>query len=741
MRKKFHSFQQIYSTDCGQTCIRMIANFYGLNIDYKYLCSLADYDRQGMSIFEIIRLLNTLNFDAVGVRLSLEQLEKLPLPAILFWNQAHYVVLYRIDITKGVFYIADPALGKARVKKEEFILKFCGNIEGRGSAIAIDPNDNFSTEGFPKNHAFKGLLTYLKGSIDGYRHRLGWIILMLIFILLTDLAFPFLFQTTIDKGIQGKDVGLIWLLAASQIAIFLGNYISNSFVDLILTKLGLKVGINMLNNYLDKLLHLPMNFYSRHSPADLVQRTDDQNRIKQFLMSMPTNVVLTILNLLIFSGIMVWYSPLIFFIFVILSVLNIGWMSLFLRFRREIDFPLAGKLGENRNNLFEIIGGIEEIKSSRAQEARISGWRLTQEHINNLTLKSAFLKIYQNGGNMLMVRVRDAVITGICAVLVTQDAMTIGIMMTVSYIAGYLAQPFSNIISSVNSVQDSIMAYQRLDGIIHCPSDERKDCKIQKVETLNLDHVTFKYPGATSPLVLNECSLQIEVGKSLAIVGESGCGKSTLLKLLTASYLPSTGKVSVNEYPLTDVEEDSFTSQFGIVMQNGTIYSTTILENIGFSDLNPDMDKVKEAARMACIDSFIESLPMGYNTRIGSSGLQLSGGQRQRIFIARALYRNPPILILDEATSSLDAITESRIMDNVFRYCKGRTLIIAAHRLSTVSNADKIVVMSNGKIAEEGTHSELMGYNGIYAGLIKKQIPQSEASDIYSQEISDARMT
>ena len=343
------------------------------------------------------------------------------------------------------------------------------------------------------------------------------------------------------------------------------------------------------------------------------------------------------------------------------------------------------------------------------------------------------MNIYQNGGNLLMVRVRDAVITGICAMMVVQDQMTIGVMMTVSYIAGYLAQPFSNIVSSVNTIQDSAIAYQRLDAIMSHEDNSAAVNGIDSVRSIEFERVAFKYPGAVSPMVLHDCSLKIPIGKSLAIVGRSGCGKSTLLKLLSGSYLPMAGKVIINDMPLPTVREDDYTSQLGFVVQNGTLYSASILENIGFSDEAPDRKKAKEAAALACIDDFIESLPMGYDTKIGTTGIQLSGGQAQRIFIARALYRNPPILILDEATSSLDAITEARIMENVFHFCKGRTLIVAAHRLSTVRNADRIVVIDNGAIVEEGNHAELMEHQGRYAELVKNQISRPAETTFYTK--------
>ncbi len=720
--KLFHSYQQLHSSDCGQTCIRMILRHYGIDIDYAYLCSLVDSDRQGLTISEIVRILEKLEFDAHPVRITIEQLHKMPLPSILFWKGNHYVILYKIDPKRDKYYIADPAKGKLKLNAEQIADGFINKQQEKGIAVALAPKDIFGKADYPKDSHRQRFIALILNTIKNFKKSIFGIIILTILILIMDFITPFLFQYTIDDGIRLKDINLIWLLVGSQICIFLGNYVANSIGDFIITKIGLSTGISYIETYIKNLIKLPLDFYNRYSPADLIQRVDDHNRIRDFLLTIPASGLFTLLNICIFGGILIYYSGVIAFIFFFLSILNLGWMLLFLRFRKEIDFALSNKSAESRNNVYEIINGIDEIKIANASEARTENWYKSQQQVNNLTIKSAYLKIYQNGGNLLMIKIRDVVITGICACLVTQDSMTIGIMMTISYVCGQLAQPFSNILNYMNSVQDSLMAFQRIDSI---PIVDKKDSSVNKLSRINtwtFTKISYKYPGEASPFILNNCNFNISIGRSLAIVGESGSGKSTLLKIIAGLLCPMEGEILINGSIIGTLYDYDLNGQLGCVLQNGIIFSSTILENIAIGDSNPDMERAIEVARIACIHDFIERLPLMYDTRIGKTGMELSGGQKQRLLIARALYNNPEILILDEATSSLDCGTESIIMDNIYKYYKDRTLIIAAHRLSTVYRADHIMLLDGGQIVEAGTHNQLLAINGKYKKLIDSQI-------------------
>ena len=720
-RRKMHVYQQLEHSDCGQACIRMICRYYGLRISSAYLRTLVEGGRLGMSLAEIRSVLGKLGFNTASVKLQFEQLLEAPLPCILYWNQNHFVVLYRISKDGRIFYIADPAEGKRRVRKENFMEAFYKGGD-RGIILLAEPDDTFRTKIEQGQSSASSLIRFLKDRVSLHRRQYIYIIGLLIFITAADITVPFLFQSTVDKGINQKDISLIWLLIGAQLGIFLGSTVTSSIVQVILTKLGLRMGLSMLREYLDKLIRLPMSFFARKVNSDFIQKIEDHNRLSGYVVSLPQSLLFTILNLLIFGGILIWFSPLIFFIFVGFTTLSMLLNIYFLRFRRELNYSLSSTTSENRNNLFELVRGIEEVKANNAHKTRVGVWHKVQEKINRLTIRSTMLSLYQNGGNSLLLRLRDVVITGLCATMVVYDTLTIGSMMTVSYLVGRLASPFSSIISGINDAQDASMAYQRVEEIHSMPPPTPAPHVLGKIADINIENVWFAYPGFAQPMVLKGIDLNIQSGSVTAFVGASGSGKSTLLKLLLGFFDTTRGEIRYNGMPFSDIVEESLIGNVAIVMQEGTIFSASIASNIALGEEQPDIERVRKAARLACIDDFIESLPMDYSTRIGKTGLELSGGQMQRIHIARAIYREPEILMLDEATSSLDAITEARIMENIYSHFSTRTVIVAAHRLSTVRNADQIVVMEDGKVREVGSHDDLLALHGKYEELLGNQL-------------------
>lgn len=720
-----YAYQQVEYSDCGYACIRMICRHYGWRISPDYLREISDYNRLGLSIAEMKVTMERLGLDCATVKVKLHEVDFMPLPAILYWNSRHFVVLAGFDSTRRVYEILDPAEGRMKLREEDFKDAFL-SPDGSGIALVVEDTPRFISirDTVNRYESRMGLWHLLKNSFLSNRKSFFCVFLFTVFALAADIALPFIFQRTIDQGISSRDIKLVWLLVLGQLMVFLGSYVANCVIEIVLTRVGLKLGLKMLNEYLYRLVRLPMSFFSRKVSSDLIQKAEDHNRIKNFMLSVPSNLFFSILSIVVFSALLVVFSPLIFLIFIVITLISLGWTTMFLGFRREVDSSLVAKSAENRNNLYELIDGIDEIKANNAHLSRVKIWNELQEKINRLSVKATFYRLYQSGGNSLLVRLRDILIMGLCACLVIDGSMTIGLMMTVSYIVGRLSVPFNSFLNSINEVQDANLSYRRIEEIHDATvSPVEPDCSPLMPECdITFSGVTFKYPGAGSPYVLNNINLTIPRGKTTALVGASGSGKSTLIKLIISFFTPVNGLISVGNVDLSTLPDNVRARHFGVVLQNGKIFSGTILANIALCDEVPDIQRARLAASIACIDEFIARLPLGFHTRIGKTGLELSGGQQQRILIARAIYLDPDILILDEATSAMDAITEASIMENIYRYFRGKTLIIAAHRLSTVRVADNIVVISDGSIAEHGNHIQLMERQGVYSRLVNRQI-------------------
>lgn len=732
--KRIHVYQQLENSDCGQTCIKIVAHYYGIKLSNSDLREITDANRIGMSALDISESFHKIGLESATLKIGTEYLYKMPLPAIVYWNQNHFIVLHKVD-RKGNFHIIDPARGKLKINKDEFMNSFAGDGE-YGIVILVDePESGNSSEcqykKFSSNRDDKnkpGLWSLMKSS--WFDHKKSYaLILGLTFIgMLADICIPFIFQNTIDKGIGEHNISLIWTLILSQFLIFLGSYVANCIVELSLGKLALSIGIDLLNRYLNKLISLPISFFSRKVGADFIQKIEDHNRIQNFLINLPGTVIFSVINLAVFTSLLIYFSPTIFLIFIIGTTISFVWSYIFLRARKELDSSRNILMSKNRNNLYELIGGISEIKANNAHKIRVSRWNSIQSKYNNLAFKASLVEFYQNGGSTVFTRIRDIIITGFCATFVVQGNMTIGLMMTVSYIVGRLAIPFNTLIASFNSAQDASISYDRIDEIMSCEIEDGIYDIEDIPDKIEFKDVSFKYPGAGNPNVIHNLSVEIKKRTITAIVGKSGCGKSTLIKLILGFYKPSEGSVMVDDIDLVNIKSNSLASVIGVVMQNGTIFSDSVKANIALSDDNPDEERLFMAIQTAALTQFVDKLPMGINTRIGESGLELSGGERQRILIARAIYKSPDILILDEATSSLDAITEKQIMNEIFELYKDKTLIVVAHRLSTIQDADNILVMNEGTVVEQGDHSELICLNGIYAALIKNQICNKTAN-------------
>lgn len=718
------AYQQLEHSDCGITCIRIIAKYYGREIPLKTLRELCDMGRMGISMRDITGCLERLGFKAAAVRVGIKDALRMPLPAILYWDQRHFVVLYRISKDGGTFYLADPAQGKVRLSQEDFLRHWRSHEDGVGLAAVMDPTDAFYEKEYEHQTGWcRGLLRMMRRTVSDHRRGFAAVILLTLVSMAGDVVLPIIFQRTIDDGISGRDIPLVWMLVGSQLLVFIGNYVAGNAAELVLTRMGLRMSIRMVNDYLGRLIRLPIAFFDRKVNSDLIQKLDDQNRIKSFLVSMPETIFFTVANLLVFSGMLIYYSPLVFLVFLVATGLSFLWTRLHLRRRKAIDYAFFSYSSENRNNVYELISGMPEIKINNAQTTRVAVWREVQEKINRLSMRSALLGLSIGAGNTFLSRLKDILITGICATMVIRSRMTIGEMMTISYVAGRLTGPFSNIVEAAGTVQDAAMSYERIDEIMSGPLDERPEEVVSGDDvSIRFDDVSFKYPGSYAPYVIRHLTACIPQGKTTALVGASGCGKTTLIKLMLGFYVPQEGHVFVGQDDMGNLDREDWLRYCGVVMQSGYVFSGTILDNIALSSERPDLERARSAARVACIDDFFDSLPMGYHTKLGVAGVELSGGQRQRLLIARAVYKNPRVLFLDEATSSLDANNEAAIVRHLAEYNEGRTVVVAAHRLSTVRHADNIIYMEHGEIVESGTHEQLVTLRGAYYRLVREQL-------------------
>lgn len=717
--KRFHYYHQVEQSDCGVTCLRMVARHFGKTIPAKTLRGRADLSRGGISLRGLKDCAESVGMRGYGVKLSLDNLKDAPLPAILHWNQNHFAVLWKID--RGIFHVADPAGGMLKYSLEEFRDHFCGNGM-RGIALLLAPTEEFYAATYPRESRLKKIAERLRGNFAAHRRAYALIAALALLTLVADLFVPLLMRRSIDEGIEGKDISLVWLLVMAQIAIFIGSQMTASTSSFIVNRLGLRLSLGAVDSYLTKLVSLPMRFFDSRVSADLIQKSYDQEQMQQYLLETPVSLVLTMVNILLFSGILLWFNPVVFAGFLILTAGGLLWEGWMLRRRRGLDYDIRTVQSRNNNNVYEIVNGIADLKIHSAHNRRVALWRSLQQRLNRLRQRSDSIRLVQSGGAGLIYQTRDIAINGLCATLVISDAMTFGTMITVAFVAGRLSSGFSSVSSSLTAFQQTSISLDRSNDVMDEPVDERVS-EIESVEgDISLSHISYSYPGSDSRKVIDDLSVTIPRGKTTAIVGPSGCGKSTLMKLLQGLYSPAEGQLLAGGTDIASLSAESWGKICTSVSQSGYVFSDTIARNIALGDEEPDMGKVMEAVRMACLDTLTDKLPLATATLIGPSGMELSGGERQRLMIARAIYRDTPVILLDEATSSLDAETERRIVENLAGFGQGRTMVIAAHRLSTVSRADLILFMDSGRIIEQGTHRSLVSLGGRYASFVSGQL-------------------
>lgn len=727
----FPYYQQMDAMDCGPTCLRMIAKYYGKHFSLQTLRDRSYLARDGVSMLGIADAAESIGFKSLGVKLTWEKIaNEAPLPLVAHWKQNHFVVVYRIK--RNRVYVSDPETGLLEYSKEEFLKGWLSNTkngEETGTALLLQPTPEFyqQDEEPVKRHGLRFLGKYLLP-----HRKLGVQLLTgLLLGAIIQVILPFLLQGIVDFGISNSDPGFIYLILAFQFVLIMSMMGINFIRRWILLHMSTRINVSLISDFLAKLMKLPVSFFETKHTGDILQRIGDHQRVESFVTTSSLNILFSLFNLIIFSIILAIFDWTILGIFLLGSALYVVWVSLFMRRRRTLDQKRFNKLSENQGKLIQLIQGIQDIKIKNAERPKRWEWENIQAGLFKVNIKGLVLDQYQEAGGRFVNELKNILIMVIAALAVINGNMTLGMLLAVSYILGQLNVPLEQLIDFMHKAQDAGISLDRLNEI-HETDDEMKErtgmALLPENSEISINNLSFNYGGPHSRMVLENINLQFKKNTVTAIVGRSGSGKSTLVKLLLGFYPPVKGEIRIGDQSIVHIPSDFWRQHCGVVMQDGYIFSETIANNIALGDEEIDVEKLVHAARMACINDFIDQLPLGYNTIIGSQGLSLSGGEKQRVLIARAIYSNPEFLFLDEGTSALDATNEKRIMENLETVFKNKTVVIVAHRLSTVKNADHIVVLENGRLVEEGTHFFLSNKKGHYFTLIRNQLEMGDST-------------
>lgn len=728
----FVHFNQYESKDCGPASLRMIAKFYGKSYSMQTLRKNCFITREGVSMQGICDAAEGIGFKTLGVKISFKQLvEEARLPCILHWNQNHFVVCYDIKKRRNGevdVYIADPASKKLVYKKEEFLKCWLSKKENQkdlGIALLLEPGPQFG-EVEDERRSSKRDLTFFVRYLLPYKGQFVQLGIGMLIGSGLQLIFPFLTQAMVDIGVRDSNLGFITLVLIAQLCLFVAQLAVGFIRSWIMLHVNTRIDISLISDFLMKLTHLPLRYFDTKMTGDIMQRIGDHGRIKSFLMGSSINIIFSAFNFVVFAAILGYYNWMILAIFLFGNALYIIWILAFMKYRRVLDIKRFNQSATEQSKLIQLIQGMQEIKLNNCEKQKRWEWERIQVKLFKIGIKGLAVGQIQQVGSVFFTQTTSIVISFLAAKAVVDGGMTLGMMMSLTYIIGQVSAPISEFIGFAQAYQDAKISIERLNEV-HRRRDEEysiasKLNRLPEVKDITFDHVTFSYSGAERDYALEDVSLTIPEHKVTAIVGASGSGKTTIIKLLLGFYKPLHGTIKIGETPLDAINPHLWRGKTGTVMQESYIFSDTIARNIAIATDEVDIDRLRHAVKVANISDFIHSLPMGYDTKIGMEGSGTSQGQRQRLLIARAVYKDPEFIFLDEATNSLDANNEKVIMDNLNEFYQGKTVLIVAHRLSTVRNADNIIVLEKGRIIEQGNHEELTRKRGAYYTLVKNQL-------------------